>query len=81
VTTIAVAHLASTEKRELVRASWIDLIKYYGLSDTYTRPKLVRAAGFWDADPEEWATAGWAAHREYWASVDAPCGLQDCPYH
>jgi hypothetical protein len=80
--TPTIAITTSRAAYEIVRASWIDLIRQHGWSEIYTRPKLETARTHWPdfTAGDDWVEAGIAEHRAHWADYDG-CGRESCRLH
>jgi hypothetical protein len=65
---------------DLVRSSWIDLIRQHGWSEIYNRAELDRARSHWRqfTDGDDWVEAGITAHRAHW---DGSCNRPTCQLH
>jgi len=81
-------HDYSRRSYDSVRASWVNLVKYHGLSEFYTRPDLARAFAKWAerrpefTDGDDWEAAAIDAHRAYWdGEVGRPCNSGTCIVH
>lgn len=66
------------------RDSWVRQIKYHGFNAAYDRARLREALAFWVErrpqylDGDDWLAAGLAAHRDYWQTLNHPCGCPTC---
>ncbi|MER5579633.1 hypothetical protein [Streptomyces massasporeus] len=72
---------------ESSRRSWVDAMRYDGLSYFYVRPHLEKVVARWARRrPEfivgdDWAAAGMSAHLDYWRERGGRCRMDDCLIH
>lgn len=68
-----------------VRASWVSIVKYHGLTDGYLQTGLRQAFAVWAerrpafAEGDDWEAAAVDAHRAYWeGEVGRLCSASGC---
>ncbi|MFF7021433.1 hypothetical protein ACFY97_10500 [Streptomyces klenkii] len=71
----------------LVRASWVDLIRQHGASEFHEIPDIEEVRASWaEKRPEfiegdDWLAEAFAAHREFIDSLGVPCRRTTCVIH
>ncbi|MFE4832963.1 hypothetical protein [Streptomyces sp. NPDC056672] len=72
---------------ESSRRSWVDHMRWDGLSYFYVRPHLEKVVASWTRrrpqliEGDDWAAAGASAHLEYWQEHGGRCRSDDCLIH